>query len=128
MAQTQTLSVAWSDGSELVSGQNSDSDTIAIKLDIDVTAGQTNKQVDVALDVSEMQILLISSDVDAVIKTNSTGSPDATVTIAGGGTIPWCLAWGSTNPFGSTDVSKLYVTNSDPDTAGTVKVRTLLGP
>lgn len=89
-----------------------------------ITAG-TDTLVACVLDVSQMKTLFLYSDVAMTIKTNSSGAPAATVTLAAGQAIVWTSTSGLTNPFGSTDVTALYVTNA---ATGTLTMGVLVDP
>ncbi len=72
----------------------------------------TNTLVAYTLDVSQAKTLYIYSSTDATIKTNSSGAPAATLNMIGGNAISWNNQTGIANPFGSTDITSLYVTNA----------------
>jgi hypothetical protein len=72
----------------------------------------TNTLVAYTLDVSQAKSLYIYSSTDATLKTNSSGSPAATLNLIGGNAISWNNQTGIANPFGSTDITALYITNA----------------
>jgi len=72
----------------------------------------TNVLVAYTLDVSQAKTLYIYSSTDATIKTNSSSAPAATLSMIGGNAISWNNQTGIANPFGSTDITALYVTNA----------------
>lgn len=78
----------------------------------------TNQVVDWAVDVSQIKGVFIQVDGALTIKTNSSGSPDDTLTFAGAG----CYEWTEDDLASlllTTDVTKLYVTNG---TSGAVQL------
>jgi hypothetical protein len=90
---------------------------------VPVPNGQT-VQIDLQIDVSELKTLVISSDAAVTFKTNSTGSPAATVAVGAGAPVIWPAYSGQTNPLGSTDVTTAYITNAS-GAAATVNLRFL---
>lgn len=74
----------------------------------------TNTLVAYVLDVSQAKSIYIQATTDCTIKTNSSSVPDRTLTIVGGEPIAWCSTYDSDvpNPWGSTDITALYVTNA----------------
>jgi hypothetical protein len=91
-----------------------------------IPANSTNKQVAFTADVSQMKSVFMKCDVAVTVKTNSTGSPDKTITLAVGEAIKWTSTDGQSNPLGTVDVTTLYVTNGA--TAGTFELYTLSDP
>lgn len=91
-----------------------DTDTFEAETEVNIAAtidaSTTNKLIDIALDVSEIQSIVISSDVTLTVKTNSSGSPDDTLTITGGKPYIWTVNSYDTCLL-TTDVTKIYVTN-----------------
>lgn len=74
-----------------------------------IAAGTTNQEILAAIDVSQLKMLVIQSDVNVTIKTNSSGAPADTLNIVGG--IPYVWGDGDYNALLlTTDVSKLFVT------------------
>lgn len=118
---THTYGVSWTQGTESVQNTVSVTADLGKQLDVAVAANQTNYEVDYTLDVSSCKGLYISSDVAMTVKTNSSGSPDQTITLTANTPVIWYTGIGATCPI-TTDVTKLYVTNT---TAGTLKVRSL---
>jgi hypothetical protein len=70
----------------------------------------TNTLINVAIDVSAVKSFRMQSDVAMTVKTNSSGSPDDTITLVAG--IPYVWTTDSYDAFLlGTDVTKVYVTN-----------------
>lgn len=94
-----------------------------VNVDTTVNASATDKEVDIAIDVSSLQSLYIWSDQDVTIQTNSGSVPADTLTIEADSPLVWYVGCGLDNPLG-TDVTKLYLTNAG-GAAATVKIRVL---
>ncbi len=86
---------------------------IEVNYDATVAIG-TDVAILVALDISQIRTLCIVSDVAATLKTNSSGSPQETLTLVAG--IP--LLWDASQPGAliadifAGDVTNIYVTNA----------------
>jgi 3-hydroxy-3-methylglutaryl CoA synthase len=124
-AITRTLTCAWSGGDDVAPLAVQGSSVLAISEDIALTANQSNKQVALAFATAGLKALWISSDVNCVLKTNSSGSPTTTLTITAGVPCVWQTGCGLPAPFVAGDVTTTYWTNSNSTTAGTVKFRAL---
>jgi len=98
-----------------------------INLDLAFTAAQTNTAVICNLDISQLKSIFILSNTACTIKTNSTSSPDATITLVPD--VPYNGDTDNTGPITSLaeDVTRLYVTMSST-TGGTLKLRALQDP
>lgn len=80
--------------------------------------GQTDLQINVAIDVSALQAIQISSDQDVTIETNNGTTPDDTFTLKANKPITWVANDVAANPFASgVDVTAVFVTNSSGSTA-----------
>ncbi len=95
-----------------------------IAQDITVAATTTNYEADIAIDESTIVSVALYSDKAVTIKTNSTGSPDDTITLAAGQMKKWKTGDVDGAKVFTADVTKLYVTNAGGTTA-TVKLRVL---
>lgn len=86
----------------------------------------TNVEVAFACDVSQVTVVFITATTACSIYVNdvSGGSPTATITVPAGGVIEWYTGGQGTNPLGSTNPTKLYVTNA-AETA--LKIRVGIG-
>lgn len=78
-----------------------------------VPAGTTNAEIDLAAIAANLKSVVLWSDQDVTVKTNSTGSPANTFALVAKQAIAW-----DTNQLPqyvcpiTTDVTKLYVTNA----------------
>ena len=112
MSYTHTITITYNGGSSpIITGSNEYTAGAESNISESIATG-TNTLVAFTADVSQMKTLLLYSDVSMTIKTNSSGSPDATVTLVAGQPLVWNSINGQTNPFGSTDVTALYATNA----------------
>ncbi len=80
--------------------------------DIIVPASSTNLHVLQSIDVSGLKSLLLSSTKPMTVKTNSSGSPDDTITLAANVPVIWYTGCGHPNPL-TADVTGLYLTTGD---------------
>ena len=72
-----------------------------------------------------MKSLFIYSDVAATLETNSSSAPATTLALVAGQPVAWSSTNGQTNPFGSTDVTAIYVSAAS---AGTLTIYYLVDP
>lgn len=99
-----------------------------LNLDVPITSNQTNKQINFALDVSQVKLFVIMATQNMVVKTNSSGSPANTFTLVKDVPYFWTVGNGTlTDTAGTTlvDVTTIYATNT---TAGTLRIRSLVDP
>lgn len=132
---TRTLSAGYTGSSPAISHRRDvtgDSEVSLSLRDADgngLAASAANQEQQLGLDVANLKLLVISvtgNNGAVTIKTNSSGSPDKTFTIAsGGGVVVWDKNGGEANPFGSTDVTTLFLSNPGT-TVADVDFRALL--
>lgn len=121
MAISHVLTLNWSRNGETISQQVTVTSDGEDNRDIVLAGNATNVLVAMVIDVSQLQEIYILSDYDCVLKTNSSGSPDQTLNIAGGKPFMWVTGSGITNPL-TTDVTSVYLTNSSAN-SNTVRIR-----
>ena len=81
-----------------------------------VANGETAKLINIAIDVSTVKAIVINSDQDSTIKTNSSGAPDDTLAIPADAEYSWNED--SLHALKLTvDVTKIYVANASGATA-----------
>lgn len=96
------------------------------RIEESIADAQTNKIVSWACDVSQVQIIIISSDKALTIKTNNSGAPDDTLELVAN--VPYVWHVGAYAAFAlGTDVTVLYVTNAS-GSAATLKIAGLYDP
>lgn len=124
MSITHTYTLGYARSGESISQTVAVSNDSELNADVALTASEANKRVAMAIDVSQMKGLFISSDVDVTIETNNSGTPVDTLSISADEPLIWFATSPLTNPLG-TDVTTIYVTNGEA-TAGTCKIRVLI--
>lgn len=120
---TQSVTLAWSYGSAALTktvSLTADGSTIDT---ISVATGQTVFHYVTAVDVSALSAVYIVSDKAVTLKTNSSGSPDNTITLAANKPLLWYVGCGITNPL-TVDVTGIYIANASGSTA-TIEFRFL---
>ena len=118
MSLTHNVAVNWSTGNRAISNTVSRSNSAADSVEETVPGASTDLEIIYALDVSAAKVIFMVCDRDLTVETNDGTTPDATVSLKAG--VP--LWWDSTsayytNPFGSTDITSLFVTLAAGDDA-----------
>jgi hypothetical protein len=122
---THTLGVTYkTDAGTIASTTDTYTGNAENDLDTTVGAGAVNSEFDLQVTVAKIQSMVLYSDQNAVIKTNSTGSPGNTVNLTAKKQVVWNTDSVMTKPF-SVDVTKIFVTNSNTVTAATLRIRVL---
>jgi hypothetical protein len=88
-----------------------------------IAASSTNVDYDWTLEKDDLVSLAIFASAAMTLKTNSSGSPDDTITLAAGQLLVWTSDSGMANPFDAAAVTKIYVTST---AGGLLKIRALL--
>lgn len=129
MAFTHTIGTTYvANGGSPVTTSFTESYGLEVNISETITAASTDQLVALTLDVSQMKtFFLYCSTRDMTLETNSGSAPAATVNLKAGKPIVWHSAGGMANPFGSTDVTALYVTLAAGDNA-TLEIRALIDP
>jgi hypothetical protein len=128
MPITHSIRYQFSQGNDTLTGSKSYTDDAAISQSFSVAGGTTNALVALALDVSQAKSIYLQATGGALtLKTNSSSTPDATVALPDGLPVVWTTDSGTTNPFGSTDITALYVTNATAN-AVALEMRILFDP
>lgn len=128
MPITHSIRYQFSQGNDVLTGSKSYTDDAAIVQSFTVNGGVSDALVALALDVSQVKsIYLQATGGSLTLETNSSSSPAATVTLPDGLPVVWTTDSGTTNPFGSTDVTALYVTNAGAN-AVQLEMRILFDP
>jgi hypothetical protein len=117
----QTLSLAV-DGGSSVSGTATEVGSTNVSID-QVFAAGTNVLFTITFAHATLQSVILVSDQDMTVKTNSSGSPDDTISLKANNPLVWSASAAYyTNPFSHADVTKFYLTNA---TAARLKGRFL---
>ncbi len=101
----------------------------AYKVSESVPGPSTNLEIALVIDVSQLKALYIHCDTAISLFFNeaSTGSPSKTLVLVAGQAFSWDNLSGHANPFGATDVTKVFVTKSGSGAAA-LKIFVLTDP
>ncbi len=124
MSISHVLGFSHSGGSTALSDSVTLTGELATEANIALAASATNQQENIAFNHTNLRGVYIKSDVTVTLKTNSSGSPDNTITVTAGVPFVWCYQSGITNPF-TAAVTTTYWTNATSD-AATIYMRTLV--
>lgn len=108
-----------------IQSQESITATSERNLDVAVTHSTTNVSIAYAATVANLKSVSISCDIGLTIKTNSSGSPQETITLIPGQNFIWTLLTDGAGkiPFAG-DVTGIFVT-AGTGADGTLKIRAL---
>lgn len=123
-AVAHTFSFGHAGGSVSLSDQVTLSGAIATEASFSVPGSTTNQQQAIDFNQSNLQGVYIKTDQDVTLKTNSTGSPQETISLKAGIPFVWVKGAGVANPFAG-NVTTTYWSNAGA-TAANVQVRTLV--
>lgn len=124
MSFTHTVTQNVQVGSTLISGSKSYSNSSKVSIEETIAAATTDDDVVLAIDVSALKSIIILSDQDVKIETNSGAAPDDTINLVAD--VPYIWNTDSYNAcLLTTDVTVIYVTNAGA-TAATLKIEALL--
>jgi len=127
MPATHTVTFSWSNGTsqglngEITKSGGNEHNIVGES----IPDGSTDLEVIWTCDVSALLLLYMLADQDLTIKTNSSGSPDATINLKKDEAETFFE--GGANPLGSTDVTSIFVTNAS-GTDATLDIRSLVDP
>lgn len=124
MSVSHTFSFSHAGGSVSLSDSVVTTGELATESSISVAGSTTNQQENIAFNHTNLRGIYIKSDVTVTLKTNSSGSPDNTITVTAGVPFVWHYQSGVTNPF-SAAVTTTYWTNATSG-AATIYMRTLV--
>ena len=124
MAFSQTLDQTSSGASKPVTQSNTYTGSGQASVDETIADNTTDGVVDIAINVSEIKLLIMLSDQDMTIKTNSSGAPDDTISLLANVPLIWTSDSYYTNKL-TVDVTKLYVTNASGSDAS-LKIEVLV--
>ena len=113
----------WQSGNQSVSQEETVTADSETNLDLAVDDGETALEANIAIDVSALASLYMAADQDITIKTNSSGSPDDTISLKANKPLVWTPNCGFSNPL-SVDVLSIFCANSS-GTNATLQIRLL---
>ncbi len=102
-------------GNEVSETQTFSSDS-RTERSVSVANSETDYLVAFSLDVSGIQVIIITSDQDITMETNSGGAADETINLLANNPYIWYTGSYYTNLL-ATDITALYFTNSSGETA-----------
>jgi hypothetical protein len=121
---THTITTNYADNAGVVVAQpNAYTGQTNASYDGTIAANATDFLIDMAWPLTGMQALLIWSDTNLTVKTNSNTTPVQTIAVSANVPIKWGALEGNTNPI-TAAVTSLYVTNATANPAK-FKVRAL---
>ncbi len=108
--------------------------TAGARADIDepVAVSTTNLPIAWAFAIAKLKSIIITSDRDLTLKTNSSGAPVNTFVLQAGVPIVWTAADGAafqdTNGTDVANVTSLFATNASADNVANLQIRALVDP
>lgn len=118
-----TSSVGYSRGGQSVTSNQNITGEGVTELDVTVGAAVTDKEVEVQFRMAALQHLLLTTDKDVTLETNSASVPGNTIALKANVPFLWVKDSGIANPF-TADVTKFFFTNAGAADAA-VKIRML---
>jgi hypothetical protein len=101
----------------LVEDTQSFTGTLLTQIDGESVAdSETDYEIVVALDVSAIQAIIITSDQDVTLETNSGAAPDDTIALTANNPYVWYTGSYYTNLL-TTDITSIFITNASGSTA-----------
>jgi len=115
-------------GGVVVSGQKTYEEELDTSVEVEVAGTTTDKEVLLSIDISQLTSLIMVSDQDLTVETNSASVPDDTITLAANVPYVWNAdLYGQASTKLTADVTALYLTNAGA-TAATFKCEILYDP
>jgi len=122
---THLRSVSYSvDGAQVVNVNTTQTGTEEQNVDVEISASTTNEQLNFAITLANLKSAMLYADNPVALKTNSTGSPQETITLGPGQEIAWQTGDPGSAPFAG-NVTTVFATNSSTTTPVNVKIRAL---
>lgn len=75
-----------------------------------IAINQTNHEIDIAVTLANVQAMALEANQDCSVKTNSTGSPQETISLKANTPLIWVLGDLAAAKFFAGDITKFYVT------------------
>ena len=119
---TVKLIRTFDDDGAVVTAEESFTEEQVIALDVAVADSETDKEVALGVDVSQIAALLITSDQDVTIETNDGSTPDDTLTLKANNALVWSTNCGYSCPLTADITGNIFVTNASGSTAN-IKIR-----
>lgn len=125
MSISHILTFGWTQGSNSLSKQKTVTGGQELNISEAISANQTDLLIACVIDVSQLKSIYMLASQNMTIETNSATVPGTTIVLDANEPYVWHSDSPQANPFGSTDVTALYVTNT---TAGDLDIRALIDP
>jgi hypothetical protein len=126
MAFSHTITYSWGNGNASLQQSQSKSAGAELNIEESIPNASTDLQVACAFDVSKVESIMILSDQNVTLETNSGGSPANTINLLANVPYVWQKATYLANLF-TTNVTSWFLTNSSGANA-TLKARILTDP
>lgn len=125
MSFSHILTYGWTQGSNSLSKQKTITAGQELNISESIDASQTDKLIACVIDVSQLKSIYMLASVAMTLETNDGTTPGTTIALDANEPYVWHSDSPQANPFGATDVTALYVTNT---TAGDLDIRALIDP
>lgn len=107
-----TISISYTgNGKAVTAPVGSYTGTEAVAVETVITAGATNQLITLAFPVATIKSLIMSSDQNLTVKTNSSTTPIETLALKATAALVWTTDSATTCPF-SADITRFYVSNA----------------
>ena len=116
MSKTHTITTSWSNGGAPIQGASINTNDGETNRSLAIPASTTNQAIIIAFLVANLQSCFMLSDQDVTIKTNSSGSPQETISLKAGQPIMWAQGLGLAALFAG-NITEMFVTNAGTATA-----------
>jgi len=116
MSISHTIAVNWTDGAATSANDVTVTGTSAERISEAIADSTTDGAVTYTCDMSALAGLFIVSDQALTLETNSSSSPQETITLVADTPVVWYTGCGYTKPYAG-DVTSLFATNASGSTA-----------
>jgi hypothetical protein len=124
MSITHAVTITWEQGNNQLSIRDEFSGEAEKNVSISVPDSSTDYEITLAIDISEIKSIVITSDQVITLETNSGSAADDTFAITANNPLIWNVDSPAANPF-SADITALFVTNAS-GSAATFNVRCIV--
>jgi hypothetical protein len=126
MSITHYITSLWEQSNNQISKRVASTGSAELNVSEAIADSSTDLEVALVIDVSVLKSIVIQSDQDITVETNSGSSPADTFTILANNPLAWNSNGPLPNPFASaTDVTALFITNASGSTAN-LEIRALV--
>lgn len=126
MAFTHYITSTWEQSNNQISKRVAATGSAEANVSESIADSSTDLEVAFVLDVSVLKSIIISSDQDITVETNSASVPDDSFTLLADNPLVWNSGSTLPNPFASAvDVTALFITNAS-GSAAALEIRALV--